>query len=57
MPGGGGHSYIMDSMDVSGTFKPLPFADQNFDQILDPLQKNGGKFSKIYTLKRRKINF
>ena len=38
-------------------FQTLPFADQNFDQILDPLQTNGGKVSKIYTLKRRKINF
>ena len=41
---------------MSGTSKPLPFADQNFYQILDPLQTNGGKFSKIYTLKRRKMH-
>ena len=50
--GEGGHSYIIADMDVrSGIFKPLPFADQNFGKILDPLQTNGGKFSKMYTLK------
>ena len=38
-------------------FKPLPFADQNFDQILDPLETNDEQFSKIYTLFRRKMNF
>ena len=42
---------------ASGIFKPLPFADQNFGKILDPLQTNGGKVSKIYTLKCRKMNF
>ena len=26
---------------ASGIFKPLPFADQNFGKILDPLQTNG----------------
>ena len=42
---------------ASGAFKPLPFADQHFSKILDPLQINGRKFSKIYTLKRWKMNF
>ena len=42
---------------VSGTFKPLPFADQIFGKILDPLQTNGRKLSKIYTLKRQKNEF
>ena len=42
---------------ASGVFKPLPFADQNFGKSLDSLQTNGGKFSKIYTLKCRKMNF
>ena len=42
---------------ASGTFKPLTFADQNFGKILDPSQTNGGKFSKIYTPKRGKMNF
>ena len=27
-----------------------PFPDQNFGKILDPLQTNGGTFSKIYTV-------
>ena len=27
-----------------------PFADQNFGNILDPLQTNGETFSKIYTV-------
>ena len=48
----GGHSYIMAEMDVRQAFE-----DQNFGKILDPLQTNGGKFSKIYTLKCRKMNF
>ena len=39
---------------ASGTFKPLPLADQHFGKILDPLQTNGRKFS---ALKRRKMNF
>ena len=35
--GGGGHSYIIEDMDVhQGFFKPLPFADPNFGKILDP---------------------
>ena len=31
---------------ASGMFKPLPFADENFGKILDPLQTNGGNFRK-----------
>ena len=31
---------------MAGTFKPLPFVDQNFLKILDPLQTNDRKFSK-----------
>ena len=42
---------------ASGTFKPLPFADQHFGKILEPLQTNGRKCSKIYTLKRLKMDF
>ena len=38
---------------ASETCKPLPFADQN----LGPLQPNGGKFLKKYTLKCQKMNF
>ena len=38
-------------MDVSQGFSNhYPFADQNFGNILDPLQTNGGTFSKIYTV-------
>ena len=48
---GGGHSYIIEDMDVSQGFSNhYPFADQNFGNILDPLQTNGGTFSKIYTV-------
>ena len=36
---------------------PYPFADQNFGNILDPLQTNGRKFLKICTLKCWKMNF
>ena len=54
-PGEGrGHSYIMDDMDeCQGLSNPYPLQTK----ILDLLQTNGGKFSRIYTLKRRKINF
>ena len=46
---GGGHSYIIEDMDVrQGFSNHYPFADQNFGNILDPLQTNGGTFSKIY---------
>ena len=42
---------------TSGIFKPLPFADLNFGKISDPLQTNGRKCLKIYTLKCRKMIF
>ena len=49
--GEGGHSYIIEDMDVlQGFSNHYPFADQNFGEILDPLQTNGGTFSKIYTV-------
>ena len=38
---GGGLLYIRGYGCASSTFKPLPFADQNFGKILDPLQTNG----------------
>ena len=48
---GGGHSYIIEDMDVrQGSSNHYPFADQNFCKILDPLQTNDGTFSKIYTV-------
>ena len=48
---GGGHSYIIEDMDVlQGFSNHYPFADQNFGKILDPLQTNGGTFWKIYTV-------
>ena len=48
---GGGHSYLIKDMDVrQGFSNHYPFADQNFGKILDPLQTNGGTFSKIYTV-------
>ena len=47
--GGGGLLYNPGYGCASGTFKPLPFADQYFGKILDPLQTNRRKFSKIYT--------
>ena len=57
--GGGGGTLLYDRGYgyASGTFKPLPFADQNFGKILNPLQPNGGKCSKICTLKRWKMDF
>ena len=56
--GGGGHSYIIENMDMrQGFSNHYPFADQNFGKILDPLQTHGRTFSKIYTLKCRKMNF
>ena len=55
---GGGHSYIIEDMDVRQRFSnPYPFADQNFGKIFDHLQTNGVSFSKMYTLKCRKMNF
>ena len=33
---------------VAGTFKPLPFADQNFGKISDPLQTNSRKHYEIF---------
>ena len=51
--GGGALIYNGGYGCVAGTFKPLPFADQNFGKILDPLQTNERKFSKIFILKRR----
>ena len=52
--GGGEHSYIIEDTDVrQGVSNHYPFADQNFSNILDPLQTNGGTFSKIYTVFRR----
>ena len=39
--GGGGLLYVIGYRCASSTFKPLPFADQNFGKILDPLQTNG----------------
>ena len=49
--GGGRHSYIIEDMDVrQGFSNHYPFADKNFGKILDPLQTNGGTFSKIYTV-------
>ena len=57
-PGGGALLYNRGYGCASGTFKPLPFfADQNFGKILDPLQPNGRRFSKIYALKRGEMNF
>ena len=57
-PGGGALLYNRRYGCASGLFKPfVSFADQNFDKILDPLQRNGEKCSKIYTLKCRKMNF
>ena len=54
---GGGHSHIIQDMDVRQRFSNhYPFADQNFGNSLDPLQTNGGTFSKIYILKCRKMN-
>ena len=48
---GGGHFYIIEDMDVRQGFSDhYPFADQNFGKVLDPLQTNGGTFSKIYTV-------
>ena len=48
---GGGHSHIIEDMDVPQEFSNhYLFADQNFGKILDPLQTNGGTFSKIYTV-------
>ena len=35
--GGGALLYNRGYGCASGTFKPLPFADQHFDKILDPL--------------------
>ena len=47
----GGDSYIIEDMDVrQGFSNHYPLADQNFSKILDPLQTNGGTFSKIYTV-------
>ena len=52
--GGEGHSYIIEDMDVrQGLSNPYPLQTK----ILDPFQTNDGKFSKVYTLKRRKMNF
>ena len=54
----GVHSYIIEDMDVRpGLSNPYPLQTKISGKILDPLQPNGGKFSKIYTLKRRKMNF
>ena len=37
--GGGGHSYIIEDMDVhQGFSNHSPFADQNFGNILDPFR-------------------
>ena len=56
--GGGGHSYIIEDMDVrQGFSNHYLFAGQNSGKILGPLQTNGGTFSKIYTLECRKMNF
>ena len=57
VPGWGALLYNGGYVCASGTFKPLLFADQTFGKISDPLQTNGGKFSKIYTPKRWKMNF
>ena len=51
----GGHSYIIEDMDDvrQGFSNHYPFPDQNFrpfGKILDPLQTNGGTFSKICTV-------
>ena len=52
--GVGGHSYIIENMDVrQGLSNPYLLQTK----ILDLLQTNGGKFSKIYVLERRKMNF
>ena len=56
-PKGGALSYNGGYGCAAGTFKPLSFVDQNFGKRLDPLEANGRKFSKIFTLKRRKMNF
>ena len=49
---GGGHSYVIKDMDDvrQGFSNHYPFPDKNFGKILDPLQTNGGTFSKIYTV-------
>ena len=41
---------------VAGTFKSLPFADQTFDKILDPLQTNSLKFSTKNTYPKKPEN-
>ena len=48
---GEGGTNIVEDMDVRQGFSyHYPFADQNFGKSLDPLQTNGGTFSKIYTV-------
>ena len=57
---GGGHSYIIEDMNVrQGLTNPYPLQTKisaKFWTLVD-MQTNGGKFSEIYTLKRRKMNF
>ena len=45
--GGGGHSYIIEDMDVhQGFSNHYPFADQNFGNILDPFRQMVEHFRK-----------
>ena len=45
--GGGGHSYIIEDMDVHQGFSNYyPFADQNFGNILDPFRQMVEHFRK-----------
>ena len=48
--GGGALLYNRGYGCESGIFKPLPLCRPKFRQHLDPLQTNGGTFSKIYTV-------
>ena len=43
---GGGLLYIRGYGSASSTFKPLPFADQTFGKILNPLQTDGENIRK-----------